>query len=68
MDGQFCDFPWCDCDGNAEWRREHNLEKPGDPEQDCGEQSCNYCRQVVRPRAASGVRACDGAQAEGGNG
>lgn len=62
-DGQFCDFPWCDCDGNAEWRRRHKVEKPSDIEQDCGEQHCNYCHQLIRPKAiASGVLASEKGQ------
>ena len=53
-DGNFCDFPWCDCIGNAEFRRLHKLVKPDDPWQDCGRPWCNTCRHR-RPVVADGV-------------
>ena len=31
MDGNFCDFPWCDCTGNAEYRRVNNITDPSKP-------------------------------------
>ena len=31
MDGNFCDFPWCDCTGNAEYRRVNNITDPQKP-------------------------------------
>lgn len=54
-DGQFCDFPWCDCDGNAQFRQAHSMKTEGDAAQDCGKSWCNYCAQVVRKKPTSGV-------------
>ena len=54
-DGQFCDFPWCDCDGNADFRRRHGLVESTDTAKDCGEQHCNYCRHLIRMQATPGV-------------
>jgi hypothetical protein len=61
-DGQFCDFPWCDCTGNAQFREAHKLVNPSDKEQDCGKPHCNYCNQTVRRERASGVALPDGGQ------
>lgn len=55
-DGQFCDFPWCDCDGNADFRRRHGLVESTDTAKDCGEQHCNYCRHLIRQKATPGVK------------
>lgn len=52
-DGNFCDFPYCDCDGNADWLRKHKTNSEAEPIQDCGEPWCNYCLQVIRPKAAA---------------
>lgn len=61
-DGQFCDFPWCDCDGNAQFRRKHHMSQPRDEAQDCGEPWCNYCRELIRKKAGAGVQGKDGGQ------
>lgn len=46
MDGNFCDFPWCDCTGNLEFRRLHKLVNRDDENQDCGQSWCNTCRHA----------------------